>query len=88
VTDKLQAIPAEDFSNTMKKLETSAKWILFWINKPKRNLPSFFGSYYLSLGTFGPHCVVMHFNIVSTLQASVIISNFRNHINFHINIPL
>jgi hypothetical protein len=25
VTDKLQAIPAEDFSNTMKKLETSAK---------------------------------------------------------------
>jgi hypothetical protein len=24
VTDKLQAIPAEDFSNTMKKLETRA----------------------------------------------------------------
>jgi hypothetical protein len=63
MTNQLNKISAEDFSNAMKKLETRANLCITsngfhfeYINR-KKYPPAFFSFYCLSPGTFGPHCV-------------------------------
>jgi len=62
VTEQLNKIPAEDFSNAMKKLETRANLFItsngsYFESINRKNTPLSFNFYCLTPGTFGPYCV-------------------------------